>query len=144
MFSNLTQSPAVSLNGVIFNFGNFVELKTAVFYISNFFSATRNSPLSFSFHHSRLCCCCLSGNLYNRFSSSICWFCFKSSFLCVISSSLSSRHFRSLWLSLPFFHCLTDCGDNPCSIFNSSVCETRSNKFVIMFPAHLLTIFISV
>ena len=40
VFLKLTQSPAVPLNVVIFNFGNFVVLETAAFSISNFFSAT--------------------------------------------------------------------------------------------------------
>ena len=151
VFLKLTQSPAVPLNVVIFNFGNFVVLETAAFSISNFFSATSNSASGFPstththvpvvLHMSK---CCSSSNCCSHF---------KSSYRCIIFSSLSSRHFLSLWLWLrnaahfdvmSFLHCLTIQGDSHHFIFNSSVCEINSDSFVMIFTASVLTISISI
>ena len=126
MFTNLTQSVDVLLNGVIFNFGNFSVFVPVSFSNSSFLCVASNSVSNFSYHIRRPCSSCRKRSSLRRCSSSRCCSRLASNRFHSISSSISScllfKNFVSLSLSAvnveylaltSFSHCLTDRADIP-------------------------------
>ena len=155
MFSNLTQSVGIPLNGVIINLGSFALVERASFSRCSSLCVTCNYASISSCHIRRSCSSCRKRNSVKRLSSSHCCSCLASNRLLSISSSISSclllKNFSSFFLSTrneeylaftSFFHCLTDRGHTPRSIFHSSACKViiRSDNLPTIFSARLLAI----
>ena len=157
MFSNLTQSMGVPLNGATINLASFAVVERPSFSSSSRLCVACNYASIFSCHIRRLRSSCRKRNSVKRLSSSRCCSCLASSRFLSIYSSISScllfKIFASFFLSTrnveylaftSFFYCLTDRGDTPWSIFNSCACEMRSHNLPTIFSARLLAISISV
>ena len=144
------------LNGFLINLSSFSVVERASFSSSSRLCAACNYASIFPCHIRRSCSSCRKRNSLKRRSTSRYCSCLASNRFLSISSSISScllfKNFASFSLSTrnveylaftSFFHCLTDQGDTPWSIFYSFTCEIRSDKLPTIFPARLLAISIS-